>query len=356
MSKKLALFPMTKDMCAVARYSSLLQGYTLTYLFAPGFMGLGGSDINVIDGGTPTGMLLTDYSYNMLAMCHTLFVDYDENIKNLSVYSEVIESAIALGVTVIRSRKLALVLEKMPIARPGGEPLRESPETDCLYEIRVPIITVLSHGVRSDQFAIELALRKHFVDQGYTVSQIGSFEASKLFGFPGMPDFLFEPFDMYEKVIKFNRYAKDLTENENTDLLIIGVPGGIMKYNNRYLNGLGLLPFTVCNAVVSDLVILSVYHKMYNKIFFDELMKYGQYHLGTAMQFFNISNTGFIPAGDNEMFKTKYINLTSDFTLGSMQDIQSEDFHLFNVLDSASANRACTAVLDALADNIGYVK
>ena len=48
--QKLALFPMTKDQCAIARYQSLLAGFELDKLYVPQFWGLNGADVFKLDG------------------------------------------------------------------------------------------------------------------------------------------------------------------------------------------------------------------------------------------------------------------------------------------------------------------
>ena len=356
MSKKLALFPMTKDMCAVARHPSMLQGYSLSYLFVPGFMHLNNMDISSIDGGNTSSATLSDYNQKALADCHTLFVDYDENIKELSLYSEVIQKAKELGIEVICSHKLENKLREEVATWPSEPPLMEEPAFDRLYEINVPVVTVLSHGDRADQFATELTLRKYFIEAGYKVSQVGSHESSKLFGFSPIPSFMREPRDAYEKTLRFNSYVKELVDSEKPDLLILGVPDGVMKYNNKLLKGLGFLPYIVCSAVKSDLIVLSIYHGSYDEDFFENLSQYGLYHLGTPVNLFNIANSGIEPEFIGESARMKFIDLNSGFILKDIEGVETSEYSLFNILDAESAQKACTAVIEALSDNVSYVK
>lgn len=355
MHKKLALFPMTRDMCALARYRSLLQGFELAYLFTTHFVS--DKDISQIDGGTVTELKLTEYNTNDLSVCDVLFVDYDENMKNLSLYIEVIQKAKNMGKEVMLSRKLINKLRKESLTWPMDTPHKIDSNVDNLYEIRVPVITVLSQGDRTDQLAIELALRGYFIDKGYSVSQVGTHEASRLMGFPSMPNFLFESRDAYDKTLKFNHYIKELTEKEQPDLLILGVPGAIMKYNNKLLNGLGYIPFVVCNAVRSDLQILSMYHNIYNTSYFNEVEQYGFYRLCAPIRLFNISNVGFIPNLSSEIPIEKYLDLNSEFVINSVQnDIDYGEYYLFNALDYESAKQACSAIEDILSNNVQNMK
>ena len=82
MSKKLALFPMTRDMCAMARNVGLLANYNLSRLLVPSYLRIQDQDISTIDGGSPTSHVLTDYNEDKITECDALFVEYDD--KNRS--------------------------------------------------------------------------------------------------------------------------------------------------------------------------------------------------------------------------------------------------------------------------------
>ena len=352
MLQKLALFPMTRDMCAVARNQSILRGYSLTQLLVPGFTMLAGEDISRIDGGSFANVRLAKYGADALVDCDVLFVDYDENMQVISMYNDVIQTAKEMGKDVVFSRKLRSQLREKNISQSNNVPLLSNSDFDYLYEINVPVITVLSQGPRTDQFALELALRNHFSNEGYKVAQVGSYEASSFFGFSDLPDFLHEPFDAYEKILKFNHYVKELIDNEKPDLLILGISGAIMKYNDRLLNGLGVLPFIACSAVRSDLQILSMYRDNYKNVYFDEMFNYGAYRLSAPIRFFNISNTCLVPEMSSDIPKRKYIDLTSNFVLENIHcDVQDGEYHIFNVLNHDSANGAFIAAQELLTGN-----
>jgi len=359
MRKKLALFPMTRDLCAVARYSSTMCDYEVTCLFTISAMGLPGADISTIDGGALAGAYLVEYSKSALtsAACNVIFLDYDEKLQESLLYSQILQDAADLNIEVIISRKLLSHLQKKLTEWPNDSPHTEYPEFDRMYEIRVPVVTVLSQGNRTDQFALELALRQYFISKGYNVSQIGSHEASELFGFSRLPDFMYEPRDAYDKTIKFNHYAYDLIDKEQPHLLILGVPGATMKYNNRLLCGLGYLPQIVCNAVKSDVSILSLYHVICNEKFLKEIEQHGHYHLNSPIQLFNIANVSFVPDLVSEFPKIKYLDLNSRFVLDSINSkMETGIYDVYNVLDTESAVSLCSAVESILSGNVHYVK
>lgn len=357
MGGKLALFPMTREQCAIARYPSLLQKYVLSHFFVPKFKHhLNGMDVSKLDGGEDIGAAVTICNLESLADADVLFVDYDERIENKNIYQRVISDATEKGVEVVLSNLMEQILSNEPKIWSTEPPMTTTNE-DSLYDIQVPIITVLSQGIRTDQFAVELALRKYFTEIGYNVSQIGSINASQFFGFDGVPDFLLEPRDAYDKILRFNHYVNDIVNKDQSDLIIIGVPGAIMKYNNKILQDLGILPFVISNAVECDTSILCMYNAKYNKQYFDEMVKYSQYRLDTPVRFFCISNTGASPDVRTDGSKLSYYDLDSDFVLnGIKNEIEPGNYYIFNALNNSSIKVACMAVQEDLTGNVSSIR
>jgi len=320
-------------------------------------MRLDGRDVSYMDGGKPTGAILSDYSKDKLKDVDTLFLEYDDKLSDLTLYQEVINDAKMMGIEVVMSRLLFQNIKESPDCWPQETPLAITENMSRLYEIHIPVITIFSQGVNTDQFAVELGLRKCFTEAGYKVSQIGSREISQFFNFPSIPDFMYEHRSAYEKVLRFNQYVRELTENEKSELLIIGVPGAVMKFNDRILEGLGLLPFLVSNAVKSDLSIMCMYYSVHDKNFFEEMSRYGQYRLDAPIDFFSMSNTTLVPDAVVEGAKLKYIRLDSEFVLQGIQNVMEGGvYKLFNSLDDNSVQNACIAVQETLSNNIRYMR
>ena len=349
--KSVALFPMTREQCAMVRYSSLMHEYTPSYFFAPKFWCLNGRDINCLDGGDVVGETLSDYNKDALHDVNVIFIDYDDRLKNLSLYQTVITDATAIGTRVVLSHKMQLMLHE--IALPATELEVELPDT--LYEINCPILTVLTTGVRTDQFAVELALRKFFIDDGYKVAQIGSHSASQFFGFLSTPEFLYNCKDVHQNTLRFNRYVKELTDAQQPDVLILGVPEAIMKYNDKVLNNLGILPLTICSAIKSDLGILCMHCGTYNQQLFDEMLNFCRYHLSSAISVLNISNVSITEDSSNEKIM-KYADFDSSFVLQGIKNMDCKSPYLFNVLSQISADAAYDHIKAELTNNARYMK
>jgi len=124
-------------------------------------------------------------------------------------------------------------------------------------------------------------------------------------------------------------------------------------FNDRVLHGLGVLPYVICQAVPSDLHITCVHHSQYLKKYFGLLENYCHYHLGCSPEarFYNIANTDVVPDVNTDERKPKYVELDSAFVLESIRNMDAQDYHLFNVLDSESVLMACSAIQQELTNN-----
>jgi peptide maturation system protein (TIGR04066 family) len=355
MNKKLALFPMNRDMCAIARGAPLLEGYELSALTVPKFMRLDGEPISRIDGGNGyEGMPMSTYDEKLITECDTLFVDYNEYISNLSVYTDVIKAARGLSKKVILSRQMETKLNETEFKAP---PAYDEIQENILNHINAPIITVLTHGKYTNQFTTELAVRRHFISQGYKVTQIGSWDGGQFFGFANLPDFLYEKRDAYDKILMFNRFVKELVDKEQPDLLIVGVPDAVMKYSDQELLGLGVLPFIMCSAVSSDASVLCTHYAIYIKEFFERMSRFCDYKLGCPVQFFGMANTLVEPDISSSVNKIKHMMIPGSLVTESMLDkMETDGFSVFNVFDNESTKKACAAIEEALVNNVRHMK
>ena len=348
--KRLALFPMNRDQCAIARFASLLQGYQLTHCITPAYKKLDGADTSRLDGGDPTGFTLTSFDASLFEFCDTIYIDYDERMPDFDMYKEVIQAADLWDLDVILSQEIYNQYEQ-GIEEIAPDHQLEQPMVDTMSDIPVPVVMVLSQGNYTDQLATELALRKYFLDVGYNVSHISDRCVAPLFGATSYPHQLYQPRDAYEKTRLFNQFARDLVDKEDPELLIIGIPGAIGKYSNMQLQGLGMFPYIICNAVKSDASVLCMYQADYNVEFLDMLNQLTNYKLDSPTTIFSIANVTAQPDGQYNGQRLTYTDLDSQFVLEHLKnDVEAGDYVLYNALNSASAQQGGMAVQQALTD------
>lgn len=357
MNKKLAIFPISRTVCPIIRYSQLLNEYQLVSILAPDFLRLDGQDICCLDGGDPTKLYIETYSEKSVLDCDAIYLTYTNIIEDINVYKNVIGFAKDNRKEIILSEELQVKIgEYKPIETEEDFNLTLNVYKEKLFNINVPIISIMNMGNYCDQQNIELSIYKHFSEKNYKVTLLTSKEQSKFFGFKNLPDFIYKDMDTHKKIILFNHYIKALVKNEKSDLLIISIPDAMMKHNNDILNGMGIVPYVITNAVNIDVNIISVYCNQYKRLYFEELMNYSQYRFNVPAMYFNIANT---IAKVNAGIETEldYIFVDSKFVL-SKNDLSmgGDSFRLFNVLDERSTNDIYNAIEDELTGNANVLK
>ncbi|MCS4481257.1 TIGR04066 family peptide maturation system protein [Clostridium botulinum] len=183
-----------------------------------------------------------------------------------------------------------------------------------LEKIQTPIIFVLGTGDRSGKFEIQLCLRENLMQMGYKVSQVGSRNYCELMDFHSFPQFMYSTeITEEEKVIYFNNFIKDIELNDNSDVIIIGIPGGIMPFNDKYTNGFGILAYEISQAVKPDAAVFTTLYEDYNKEYFESIDNTIKYKFGFEIDCYNLSNIQFDWMKFENLNEQFYITLDYNF-------------------------------------------
>lgn len=164
-------------------------------------------------------------------------------------------------------------------------------------KLETPVIFVAGVTPYTEKFHVQLALRKRLLDNGYKVSQIGSKEYSGLFGLHSYPLFMSEPMDNTKRILLFRKYVKYIEQKEQPDIIVIGIPGGIMGINRKHHFDFGMTAYMVSQAVEPDYVIMNMlYGQNYTKGQLEEINQCCKYKLNFEVDSFHLSNSFFDPA------------------------------------------------------------
>ena len=350
--KKLVLFPMTRDLCTVVRFKHLLgaKGYTLLAAMVPSFMGLVGLDASKLDGGNPIGFPLSGYADSLVEDCDAIYLDYSPNLPAPSAYQLVMDVAKKLGKDILLSRQLSVKLGLIP----EYLPMSNQPIPITLQECPVPVVSVLTQGHNTNQFAFELALNEYFTTKGYQVAHISPHNIGPLFGLAPYPDCLYENREAYEKTLLLNQYIKETVTTTQPDLLIIGIPGAIMKYNSQNLLGLGTLPYAVGNAIRSDVSVYCAHYAKNVKEYLQMVTNYCNYRLNSVPEIFDLANVTV--SVDDNTTELDYVTLPIRHVTQSLAEEEGlEKAYVLTGLAEGTLEKACAAVEDLLAGHVRYV-
>ena len=94
---KLSMYPMTREQCAIARYSTLLKDFTLGHCMIPSHLAVSEKDINVLDNGEVTNIMLSDYNREKLEQSDVLFLDCRDTQEKYGLHKDIVRDADSFG-------------------------------------------------------------------------------------------------------------------------------------------------------------------------------------------------------------------------------------------------------------------
>ena len=258
MKKRTMIFPYDLSLFHMINYKDNMEKYEITDVVSFRSWGLCGKDAGA-NLGLRTGMLVSDNFIQSMENVDAVMLA-DSNISvDSKVMTEYIEKASQAGKEIVDIRKVAWQVSNKEFITDG-----QNNGLLQLKEPTVPIVFVLGTGENTGKFDIQLYVRKMFLNEGYTVSQIGSKNYCELFGFHSFPEFMSAPYTA-QQIILFNHYLNRIINKENPDVVIVGVPGGVLPLSDKLLDDFGLLNFLISNAVTPDYVILNTGYVSYNR-------------------------------------------------------------------------------------------
>lgn len=352
----LLIYPFCEEFVEFARYREALKGYDHLILVAPKSFGLDGEDASICDGGDQLNIkILSDFNVGM-EQADAIFFGYVESNTSEQNYIEKIRTVLDSKKKVYIASELREHLgdfdgyEQTEILDYSKEVFMEE-LTEKLLPIPVPVIMVFGIGDRCNKFSIQLKLRNYFQGQGYRVMSCGSKSFSKLFGIEALPQFLFDDMNDGMKIRQFNSYIYHRVERENPDVVVIGIPGGIMQINPYIFHEFGESAFIISNALKADLSVLSLYKQDFSYEFIDKLLNICIYRYNFQVGYINIANTNYYISSEDK--KERLTTVPSRYIVEDvLKELHHEGVSFFNALNEVSMNEACHKILRELENNI----
>lgn len=366
-NQKILIYPYDSDFTPILRHRQFLEGYEIASLVSPGGWGLTGRDAGDADKSGQTGINVTGNFDEALELCDAvMFVGSEKPLDFQKYIMPKVFTAAERGkditvTTQLRDEDSKTISQKCKEAGVDfkyfnyPEEHRKFPtitvDNEILYNINTPVVFVLGIGERTNKFEIQLSLREKFLSEGYKVSQIGTRGYCELLGFHSFPEFMYNgALPETNKIVLFNQMVKKIENEEQPDVIIIGIPGGIMPYNNTLTNRFGILAYEVSQAVASDCAIFSCHYAEYNTDYFKGLSDLVKYKLGLEVSCYNISNVMFDWVNSKQESKSIYTTLDTTFIDEKITKYSKNDTPVFNILNTEGAANISQCILDTLAD------
>ncbi|WP_449602959.1 TIGR04066 family peptide maturation system protein [Paenibacillus sp. Marseille-Q9583] len=353
MKKKLAVYPFHKGLMPLLLTESELQNFELMYAVVP----KGWESFDEVDD-TKKALICDEESFylndlinsvDVLLLCKPQF-QVDE-----SGYCRLTSLAEEKGKHIMYVAELKTVLNQSTIE--GWECLNlEHPsisKQNALASIDVPVILIMGMGENCGKWNLQLKLSENFRNSGYKMSLISSNALSRLWGYHTIPDIIDgNDLTFSEQVESMNAYIKYIEQAENPDVIIIGVPGSILKYSTSVPNGYGYIPFLISNAVTPDITILSLYNGNYEESHLKEMKSTCLYKYGVNIDYYHISENVCLynpEARQLEYYSVDYRDLVEN------NSYSHEGMHTFNLSNSTSQEEAFIRIISELQNNIPMI-
>ena len=157
-----------------------------------------------------------------------------------------------------------------------------------------------------------------------------------MIGFHDFPKFMFdENLSEVKKILMFNRYIWEVEVNEEPDIIIIGLPGGIIPFNNNFTNRFGILAIEASLAVKPDVAVLSIPFGDYQKEIYSKFTNIVKHKLGFDVDAVVLSNV--MPEWPiiSQGIEMSYVRVESDFVDSKIKCFNNFDIPVFNIFNNS---------------------
>jgi peptide maturation system protein (TIGR04066 family) len=351
--KKLVVYPFFEEFLPILQHQNKIQDYELTYAVIPkGWEFDSELRKQYAEFFCPEEKF---YSEKFIDLIDAVLLCRPVSLNDISIYDRMIALAEKYNKKIIYVPELEIELanpnmKQWICLRPEQVGTTKNSQ---LFNIDVPVVMILGLGENCEKWGVQLNLHDYFVKKGYKVSLISSNMISQIMGMHTLPDGLDSPnLTFSQQVIGLNAFIKKVELEDKPNLIILGVPGGIMKYSKTVPNGYGYLPFLISNAAAPDISILSLYCGEYSKEHLKEIQSVCFYRFNIRVDYFHISQKVC-----NYDFETKQINYYSVDNPYLTEKIirPQETMPAFNILDEQSQKKVFDSILNELQSNVAVV-
>lgn len=289
--KRTALYPFNNDTRVILKNLNLLHELSIETILCSV------EEYNYIKRNKVSGDIpvLTDYkkvidNVDALLFCDNIWELKIEGYKKRLSYAMAKEKDIYLSSILYKQiGKEFFGNYQINLTNPNW--IQERYEVGTLFDIRVPVISVMGLGENCDKFSLQIELAKSIKSRGYRALMITSNPLGSIFDMVPLPERMYNSeVSLYEKIIQFNHSLYTLVLKRNPDVIVIGCPSGIMPINRYCSNFYGEIPLVISNAVSIDISILCLYYMSnIQPDTYEELLKYCQFKLNVSSVNFCIS-------------------------------------------------------------------
>lgn len=361
--EKAMIYPYDREFASILRHENLMIDYKVIGVVSPNGWGLTGKDASYVDGGEKLNITIDNNFDSMLDKCDVLILsnaalklDFNESIypkvKQAIEKNKKIVSTAKFSIEQIERIKAICSEDKfIEYAINKSYKICDYADKVEILQIKTPVIFVLGVGEDTHKFEIQMSLRENLVKMGYKVSQVGTRNYCEMFGFHSFPVFMYG--NMYlesEKIKLFNNFIRNIELEEKPDVIIIGVPGSVMRVNDKATYDFGVLAFEISQAVKPDAAVLSVLYENYLPVFFEKIVEEMKYKFACNVSCFNYVNSKIDWSHFEYNTEVNCIDVNLDLINNKIKELNNM-IPIFNILNKADGLKIAEHLVNILSED-----
>nr|WP_267490839.1 TIGR04066 family peptide maturation system protein [Paenibacillus monticola] len=361
------IYPYDSQFTPMLRDKGFRERYDQVFISSLPGWGLCGKDASYTDGGDLIGITVSQEFEQMLGEVDTvIFAETDNSYSFKNNILPKVTAAIEAGKNVIFLMKITeqfhTIREQCIHKGVQFTSYRESNIEEAyqpavsvqeIEDCRTPILALIGLAEYTNKFKLELELKAAFEDMGYRVSVVGSRPYCEFMGFHSFPTFMNELTNESDKILNYNKYIMHIEATEEPDLIIIAVPGGFMRYNNKITNDFGITAYEIFQAVVPDTAVLSLFHERYTSEYIEGILNSIKYKLGLDIDAINIANRqiDWIEMVSSQPGQVSTLTLNLDFMRKSTAECRLvTSIPVFNTMEKGDNEKIANLIIDKLSE------
>ena len=353
-SDRILVYPVDRKSLSIIESSENYSSIHLCQLVSPLAWGYENYSARTSEGQV---MISHDYETALCDCTAVWFVDSWNELDFIKFIEPAFRSANQQGKKVVCSRKLTdnerASLSDLEITYIDYSIFTTIPkQDDRISEVVTPVIYVLSSTEYCNQFYVETALTAALRNRDYKTLLVSSQKEGVAFNEATLPGFLFfSSFTENEKVIAMNRYICHLEKEYQPEIIIIGVTGAAMPYNNQHSSDFGIIAYEMSEAIKPDFSIMCSPCLSYEHKSFEEIEKSIFGRLGVCIDIHSLSPFAL---DYNEISTEKrlgYLSLDEKYVQDMISKIDYTGLLNLNTMNGISS--AADRVIDKLSGGAG---
>lgn len=346
--KKILIYPYSKMHEPVIRFSEFILDYEVEEIISPPGWGLIGKEVY----SKKRNYIISDDFTSALEKCDVVWFVEDEILElPRSVLNEKILQSIQYNKQIIYTRDysaeiIKLIPEELNITPQSISEMKYEGESGLILLDQVkPIVFVAGTSPNTDKYAMQLALVAGMRKKGYRVSAVTSRQGSEVLGLHSIPEFMFDSsVSIHEKILRYNHLIKQIEIQENPDVIIIGIPGGVIPYSKKIHNDYGIIAFQIFHAVDCDCGIFCSLYGLYDEEYFDRIESLIKNKYGVSIDYHHVSSVMLDSSTQNRYIdKGIYLTLDKNYTEKIIKEKMNFTYDMY-----------CEKDMDILIDKIEF--